>query len=120
MLTACSTPLDPAFISRVNLGLKIPSMDESTRLKIWKQKFQFSKDVTKNLAKDFATWARHELNARQIRNVAHSARLIAGKSASDEVWRTSVEAAIADVMSFTKMIEQEKENEAMRGLGGWR
>lgn len=75
-------------------------------------------------AKDFwpedcKKWAKVELNGRQIRNVIHSARLLAEPPMSGTLTVANIDAAIKDAVNFMKMIEGEKKDMELRTMSHW-
>lgn len=101
--------IDPAFISRVNLGFRIPPLDPNTRLDIWKQ--GLSKTEGDELEKSLQEWKKHDLNGRQIRNIIYSSRLLTTDSSSTQEAKKNLEDSIEDVMKFKQMIQDEQEKE---------
>ena len=103
--------VDPAFVSRVNLGMAFPELDYTTRLKIWKKVLDEAKDksggVHELLKQERALeeWANKPLNGRQIRNVIHSARLLTNsesESKSGILTKKVIDECLQDVISFSK------------------
>ncbi|KAI1458870.1 P-loop containing nucleoside triphosphate hydrolase protein [Annulohypoxylon moriforme] len=115
--------IDPAFISRVNLGMAFPGLDSDTRLKIW-QKILGDPDGSDDaywLLKDRQTldeWATRPLNGRQIRNVVYSARLLA-QSSESQLKKEHIEDCLRDVMNFMDMIKEEKKTIEMNYMSHW-
>jgi hypothetical protein len=99
--------IDPAFISRVNLGIKFPELDSETRLQIWNKILGGLDGSNKAdwLIGDVHTlkkWATQPLNGRQIRNVVYSARLLADPPIFGKLTREGIEECLQDVIKFSK------------------
>ncbi|KAJ4407660.1 hypothetical protein N0V82_009862 [Gnomoniopsis sp. IMI 355080] len=126
-MTQSAWVADPAFISRVNLGFRIPPLNYETRRRIWEATLlQLSvADVQiKGLSHDswpksINEWAKKDLNGRQIRNIIHSTRLLTANSRSEEEIKKNIEDAIDDVMSFKEMVKSEQDEEEKIQLRNW-
>ncbi|KAH6660285.1 P-loop containing nucleoside triphosphate hydrolase protein [Truncatella angustata] len=99
--------IDPAFISRVNFGMKFPTLDSKTRLQIWEKMLGDLGDSNNadllNLEKDtLKEWAMKPLNGRQIRNVIYSARLLADPPMTGQITKAGIKQCLADVTNFSK------------------
>ena len=99
--------VDPAFVSRVNLGMEFPELDSATRLQIWKQML---KELGSSSGADWLlgeeqalrNWASKPLNGRQIRNVIYSARLLADPPMIGSLTKKGIEECLQDVINFSK------------------
>lgn len=98
--------IDPAFISRVNLGMAFPELNSETRLQIWKKILgDLGGSNAAWLSEDeqqLRKWAKKPLNGRQIRNVVYSARLLSG-STEGNITAEGVENCLDDVIKFSKI-----------------
>ncbi|KAJ0114039.1 P-loop containing nucleoside triphosphate hydrolase protein [Diaporthe amygdali] len=109
---------DPAFISRVNLGIKIPDLDRGTRLSIWRNVLGEKINKAGKLLKNqnlMKKWAGEDLNGRQIRNVVFSARLMASGDMQEE----HISDALEDVVTFKSMIDEEKVAMEKNYMSAW-
>lgn len=61
-------------------------------------------------------WAATSLNGRQIRNVIHSARLLAN---TGRITADSIDACLRDVEDFINMIDNEKQEVELRHMSHW-
>jgi SpoVK/Ycf46/Vps4 family AAA+-type ATPase len=68
---------DPAFESRIHLTIHYPNLDYTSRLHIWKTFVNTGTDGNSLSEDDLNELASVELNGRQIKNVAKTARLLA-------------------------------------------
>ncbi|KAI1382942.1 uncharacterized protein F4822DRAFT_434871 [Hypoxylon trugodes] len=115
--------IDPAFISRVNLGVKFPKLDEETRFRIW-EKILSDPEVSEaasQLLEQRSTlrkWAGKPLNGRQSRNVVYSARLLTEPHGS-KITRENIEDGIQDATGFMDMIEEEMKETEMNYMSHW-
>ncbi|KAI0844148.1 hypothetical protein F5Y00DRAFT_266876 [Daldinia vernicosa] len=115
--------IDPAFISRVNLGMAFPELEYETRLQIWKS--IFSQDDDANAAiwlsdskeTTLRKWATKPLNGRQIRNVIYSARLLG--DSGGKITENGIEDCLRDVINFMDMIEKKKKENDMSYMSHW-
>lgn len=62
-------------------------------------------------------WASKPLNGRQIRNVIHSARLLATKKGT--ITANSIDDCLRDVEDFINMIDKEKQEVELRHMSHW-
>ncbi|KAL1848120.1 hypothetical protein Daus18300_013720 [Diaporthe australafricana] len=117
--------IDPAFISRVNLGIKVPDLDQETRLQIWTRVLEedingVRREIDKKLLEPIKRWAEKDLNGRQIRNVVLSARLAAFKGELPiQVLANHIQEALEDVLKFKDMIAEEKQTMEQTYLSQW-
>ncbi|KAH8202679.1 hypothetical protein TruAng_003165 [Truncatella angustata] len=116
--------IDPAFISRVNFGMKFPTLDSKTRLQIWEKMLGDLGDSNNadllNLEKDtLKEWAMKPLNGRQIRNVIYSARLLADPPMTGQITKAGIKQCLADVTNFMDMIQEEKKAVEMDYMSHW-
>lgn len=109
----------------MNLGIKIPDLVPDTREKIWNRTLkeeqlgdiEFLEGDRKAVVRK---WAEEELNGRQIRNVAHSARLMASlRPGPVTVRKDDINQAVEDVLGFKSMIAQEKVSMEQKYLSHW-
>ncbi|KAI0378642.1 hypothetical protein F5Y04DRAFT_290814 [Hypomontagnella monticulosa] len=113
--------IDPAFISRVNLGMAFPELNSETRLHIWKKILEplngahWLIDDTSTMAK----WASKPLNGRQIRNVVYSAELLADPPLGGRITQEGIEECLQDVKKFIDMIKDEKKTVEMNYMSHW-
>ncbi|KAI1763456.1 hypothetical protein GGR53DRAFT_497613 [Hypoxylon sp. FL1150] len=98
--------IDPAFISRVNLGMAFPELNPETCLQIRRKKLG---DLgTSNVAwlcedeQQLRKWRRRSLNGRQIRNVVYSARLLSG-SADAKTTIEGIENGLESIIKLRKI-----------------
>lgn len=106
----------------MNLGFRIPALDFETRLDIWGKMLDSLPDTTDaKLLPERARkrWAEFELNGRQIRNVVHSARLLAKEPMTGRLTVENIDDAINDAVNFMKMIEGEKKDMELRTMSHW-
>lgn len=110
---------------KVNLGIKIPDLVTDTREEIWNRvlkeeelgDIEFSEGERKAIVR---RWAEEELNGRQIRNVAHSARLMASlRPGPVRVRKNDIDQAVKDVLGFKSMIAEEKVSMEQKYLSQW-
>lgn len=97
-------------------------MDFETRLDIWNKMLDNLPNTTDTkllLPDDRKRWADFNLNGRQIRNVIHSARLLANEPMSGKLTVKSIDDAINDAVNFMKMIEGEKQDMELRTMSHW-
>lgn len=68
---------------------------------------------------EIKNWAKERLNGRQIRNVIHSARLLALPAMDGAVTSENIDDALKDVVSFMGMIEDEKKEMDLKYMSHW-
>ena len=126
--------IDPAFESRVTLGIRFEDMGRETRGKIWRKlleelddpkrdvKDRLGDGVKSKLLDQVERWSGEEysLNGRQIRNVVNSAWLLARHGGiARTLDATAIQASLDSVMQFVRMIKIEKERERDSYLEKW-
>ncbi|KAK7744040.1 hypothetical protein SLS62_010340 [Diatrype stigma] len=114
--------IDPAFISRVNLGVRFPELDHEIRLQIWQKLLGESGASSLNLRADgqaLEKFAEIQLNGRQIRNVIYSARLLADPAISGPLTKAEIDKSLKDVINFMDMIKEEKHVVEMNHMSHW-
>jgi SpoVK/Ycf46/Vps4 family AAA+-type ATPase len=99
---------DEAFISRVQLALHYPPLDENGRWEVWRNFTQLLADAGEDVAfdeinKKLRVLARHKLNGRQIRNTINTARQLA-RYKEETLRYKHVDLAIRNVIEFEKYV----------------
>ena len=69
--------IDPAFASRVTIGLKYEPLNEQARASLWDKMFANADMTLKGGVANLA--AQHDMNGREIRNAVRLARAVIGK-----------------------------------------
>lgn len=116
--------IDPAFISRVSIGMKYPDFDSETRFHLWEKVLNSLPESNQahwivEDEKKLRGWAARHLNGRQIRNVIRSAQLLAKPPMTGRLTYADIDKCLQDVMDFMDMIKVEKKNVEMNYMSQW-
>lgn len=105
----------------MNLGFRIPHLDDDTRLQIWKKILKEHPQARSLASKNeiIEKWAKRNLNGRQIRNVIHSAALMASPPRTGQIKENHIEDSLNDVARFINMIDGEKKEVEQSHLAQW-
>lgn len=111
-------------LSQVNLGFRLPELDSDTRLQIWRKMLGDlpPSNGTQRLIDNKSAlrkWAEEPLNGRQIRNVIHSARLLASPPITGQIKEHHIEDSLQDVVHFMAMIDEEKRDMELKYMSHW-